>query len=118
MNNFGGSEYYDDGDDDDDNDDDGGGRDRARQVIHWRSKGARLLTPFYGFVLHADEVAQRYYSRLIRDNMHYPEEVYCKASQVVSLIKAENSSGSFSSMHIRRCDTVIPEPRMQQLLET
>ena len=51
-------------------------------MIHWRSHDARLLAPFYTFVLHTDEVADRYYKRLMRDLVHYPEEVYCKASQV------------------------------------
>lgn len=74
----------------------------ARQVIHWQNKNARLLSPFYAFVLHADETAERYYARLMRDLMHYPEEVYCKASQVISLIRAEDPSGSFSTFHIRR----------------
>lgn len=53
-----------------------------QQVIHWRSHEARLLAPFYSFVLHTDEVAERYYKRLLRDLVHFPEEVYCKASQV------------------------------------
>ncbi|CAN0365089.1 unnamed protein product, partial [Scytosiphon promiscuus] len=52
------------------------------QVIHWRAIDARLLAPFYAFVLHADEVSERYHKRLLRDLLHYPEEVYCKASQV------------------------------------
>lgn len=52
------------------------------KVIHWRAHEARLLAPFYTFVMHADEAADRYYKRLIRDLVHYPEEVYCKASQV------------------------------------
>lgn len=52
------------------------------KVVHWRAHEARLLAPFYAFILHADEVADRYYKRLMRDLMHYPEEVYCKASQV------------------------------------
>lgn len=51
-------------------------------MIHWRAKQARLLAPFYALVLHADEAAERYHNRLLRDLMHYPEEVYCKASQV------------------------------------
>lgn len=55
------------------------------QLIHWRAKEARLLAPFYAFVLHADEVADRYHKRLLRDLMHYPEEVYCKASQVLGV---------------------------------
>lgn len=72
------------------------------QIIHWRTHEARLLAPFYSVVLHADELAQNYYGRLMRDLVHYPEEVYCKASQIISLIRAEGWSGSFSSLHVRR----------------
>eukprot|EP00904_Undaria_pinnatifida_P005051 jgi/Undpi1/1676/HiC_scaffold_11.g05066.m1 len=74
------------------------------KVIHWRSHDARLLAPFYTFVLHTDEVADRYYKRLMRDLVHYPEEVYCKASQVIALLRQEDPSGSFSSFHMRRND--------------
>eukprot|EP00904_Undaria_pinnatifida_P005053 jgi/Undpi1/1678/HiC_scaffold_11.g05068.m1 len=74
------------------------------KIIHWRSHDARLLAPFYSIVLHTDEVADRYYKRLLRDMVHYPEEVYCKASQVVALLREEDPSGSFSSFHIRRND--------------
>ncbi|CAM9337395.1 unnamed protein product [Laminaria digitata] len=74
------------------------------KVIHWRSHDARLLAPFYSLVLHTDEVADRYYKRLLRDAMHYPEEVYCKASQVIALLRQEDPSGVFSSLHIRRND--------------
>ncbi|CAM9179038.1 unnamed protein product [Laminaria digitata] len=74
------------------------------KVIHWRSQDARLLAPFYSLVLHTDEVADRYYKRLMRDLMHYPEQVYCKASQVIALIRQEDPSGSFSTFHIRRND--------------
>eukprot|EP00903_Cladosiphon_okamuranus_P015678 g14476.t1 len=74
------------------------------KVIHWRAKEARLLAPFYAFVLHADEVAERYHNRLLRDLMHYPEEVYCKASQIISLLKEEDPSGEFSTFHVRRND--------------
>ncbi|CAM9355148.1 unnamed protein product [Ascophyllum nodosum] len=76
------------------------------KVIHWRAHEARLLAPFYAFVMHADEVADRYYKRLMRDLLHYPEEVYCKASQVIALIRQEDPSGSFSSFHVRRNDFV------------
>lgn len=51
-------------------------------MIHWRPKQARLLAPFYTLVFHADEASDHYHKRLMRDMMHYPEEVYCKASQV------------------------------------
>ncbi|CAM9689565.1 unnamed protein product [Pylaiella littoralis] len=74
------------------------------KVIHWRGKGARLLQPFYTFVLHGDEFADRYHKRLLRDLLHYPEEVYCKASQVISLLRQEDPSGDFSTFHVRRND--------------
>ncbi|CAM9689493.1 unnamed protein product [Pylaiella littoralis] len=74
------------------------------KVIHWRAKEARLLAPFYTFVLHGDEVADRYHKRLLRDLLHYPEEVYCKASQIISLLRQEDPSGDFSTFHVRRSD--------------
>ncbi|CAM9872699.1 unnamed protein product [Scytosiphon promiscuus] len=74
------------------------------KVIHWRAKEARLLAPFYAFVLHADEVSERYHKRLLRDLLHYPEEVYCKASQIISLLRQEDPSGDFSTFHVRRND--------------
>eukprot|EP00752_Nemacystus_decipiens_P007761 g6935.t1 len=74
------------------------------KVIHWRAHEARLLAPFYAVFLHADEVADRYHKRLMRDLMHYPEEVYCKASQIISLLRQEDPSGEFSTFHVRRND--------------
>ncbi|CAM9188214.1 unnamed protein product [Pylaiella littoralis] len=74
------------------------------KVLHFRTNGARLLTPFYGWLLHADEVADRYYKRLMRDLFHYPEEVYCKASQIISMLEEEDPSGVFSTFHVRRND--------------
>ncbi|CAM9689424.1 unnamed protein product, partial [Pylaiella littoralis] len=71
------------------------------KVMYWRSSRARLLLPFYTFVLHSDEVADRYHKRLMRDLLHYPEEVYCKASQIISLLRQEDPSGEFSTFHIR-----------------
>ncbi|CAM9796851.1 unnamed protein product, partial [Hapterophycus canaliculatus] len=79
----------------------GEGWEKAK-VIHWRAKDARLLAPFYAFVLHADEVSERYHKRLLRDLLHYPEEVYCKASQIISLLRQEDPSGDFSTFHVRR----------------
>ncbi|CBJ48562.1 conserved unknown protein [Ectocarpus siliculosus] len=74
------------------------------KVIHWRAKESRLLAPFYAFVLHADEASDQYHKRLLRDLMHYPEEVYCKASQIISLLRQEDPSGEFSTFHVRRND--------------
>ena len=67
------------------------------QLIHWRAREARLLAPFYAFVLHADEVSDRYHKRLLRDLMHYPEEVYCKASQVRAGGGRSNQSAAYAS---------------------
>ncbi|CAM9593949.1 unnamed protein product, partial [Ectocarpus fasciculatus] len=78
----------------------------AAKVIHWRAKESRLLAPFYAFVLHADEVSDQYHKRLLRDLMHYPEEVYCKASQIISLLRQEDPSGEFSTFHVRRNDFI------------
>ncbi|CAM9689735.1 unnamed protein product [Pylaiella littoralis] len=74
------------------------------KVLHWRAKEARLLAPFYTFVLHGDEVSDRYHKRLMRDLLHYPEEVFCKASQIISLLRKEDPSGDFSTFHVRRND--------------
>lgn len=85
----------------------------ALQIINWRGHDARLLAPFYAFVLHADEVADRYYKRLMRDKMHYPEEVYCKASQVCregceALIRPETYLGN----HTTACRVVGGRKRL------
>ncbi|CAN0199471.1 unnamed protein product, partial [Discosporangium mesarthrocarpum] len=53
-------------------------------VIHFRSSipTARMLAPFYTFMHHVDPAVDNYFKRLVRDHVHYKEEVYCKASQV------------------------------------
>ncbi|CAM9564951.1 unnamed protein product, partial [Ectocarpus sp. 12 AP-2014] len=48
--------------------------------------------------------SDQYHKRLLRDLVHYPEEVYCKASQIVSLLRQEDPSGEFSTFHVRRND--------------
>jgi GDP-fucose protein O-fucosyltransferase len=74
------------------------------KLIHWRAKECRLLTHFYTFIRHNDQAVDNYHKRLIRDIMHYKDEMFCKASQIITMLKAESSNGSFSSFHIRRGD--------------
>jgi GDP-fucose protein O-fucosyltransferase len=74
------------------------------KLIHWRAKECRLLTHFYTCIRHTDKAVDNYHKRLIRDIMHYRDEMFCKANQIITMLKAESSSGSFSSFHIRRGD--------------
>jgi GDP-fucose protein O-fucosyltransferase len=82
---------------------------QTAKVIHWSEAHTRVLTHFYAFCTHASTRVNNYHKRLIRDKLHYNDEMYCKASQILTLLRAESPDGSFSSMHIRRGDFQFSE---------
>jgi GDP-fucose protein O-fucosyltransferase len=79
------------------------------KLIHWSENHTRVLTHFYAFLTHASTRVNNYHKRLIRDKLHYNDDMYCKASQILTLLRAESPDGSFSSMHIRRGDFQFSE---------
>ncbi|KAG5179633.1 hypothetical protein JKP88DRAFT_326219 [Tribonema minus] len=87
-------------------------------VIHWSNPKTRLLTIFHTFMYHMDPSVNRYHMRLIRDMMHYRDEVFCKASQVIALVNADAGPRGWSSFHLRLGDfqfeesTKIPMPQI------
>ncbi|KAG5179152.1 hypothetical protein JKP88DRAFT_201167 [Tribonema minus] len=85
---------------------------QAAPIIHWRARESRLLTHFYTFARHSAPAVDRYHKRLMRDLMHYRDEMFCKASQVVSLVRGEAPGSVFSSFHIRRGDFNLEKQRM------
>eukprot|EP00611_Tribonema_gayanum_P013713 TRINITY_DN247_c0_g1_i2.p1 TRINITY_DN247_c0_g1~~TRINITY_DN247_c0_g1_i2.p1 ORF type:complete len:378 (-),score=132.75 TRINITY_DN247_c0_g1_i2:313-1446(-) len=74
------------------------------RVIHWSNARTRLLTIYHTFLYHMDPSVNRYQMRLVRDMMHYRDEVFCKASQVVTQVKHDAGAGGWSSFHLRLGD--------------
>ncbi|CAM9169748.1 unnamed protein product [Scytosiphon promiscuus] len=74
------------------------------------SKNRRPLIHFYAFMMHADAVVDARIKRFARDRLRYRDRIFCKASQVVSLLmeegKGEEGEGSFSTCHVRRRDLI------------
>jgi glycosyltransferase involved in cell wall biosynthesis len=46
----------------------------------------RLLTHFYSYVFFADLREEHFYKRLVRDRLHYHDEIFCAAGRVLKLI--------------------------------
>ncbi|CBJ26099.1 GDP-fucose protein O-fucosyltransferase, family GT65 [Ectocarpus siliculosus] len=70
------------------------------------SKNRRPLIHFYAFMLHADTLVDSRVKRFARDRLRYRDRIFCKASQIVSMLLEESEGGSFSSCHVRRRDLI------------
>ena len=49
----------------------------------------RILTHFYTYVHFVDEHVEHLYFRIVRDRLHYHDDIFCAAGRVVQLIHAE-----------------------------
>jgi hypothetical protein len=75
------------------------------------NSGSRLLTHFYAFLFFADLATDKHMKRLIRDGLHYQSNIFCKAAEIVKLLK-EEGGGSYSSLHMRFNDFQFPQARL------
>jgi len=86
-------------------------------ILHFRLslKETRILDHFYTFMLFTDPVIDNYMKRLVRDFLHYNDEIFCAAAKVVKAIQKDATSlkigviddygsGGYTSLHIRRGD--------------
>ena len=82
----------------------------------------RLLAHFYGFIHFTDPKINNFYKRLVRDFLHYRDEIFCAAGKVVNALQKESmergfvldkeGGGGYSSFHIRRGDFEFQETRI------
>ncbi len=80
------------------------------KLIHLKdSKNNRLLIPFYCLVRHSDHDKDMYYKRLVRDRLHIHDKFFCKAGQVIAMLREESTTGRFNTMHVRRGDLQYKE---------
>eukprot|EP01065_Artemidia_motanka_P008080 TRINITY_DN14037_c0_g1_i1.p1 TRINITY_DN14037_c0_g1~~TRINITY_DN14037_c0_g1_i1.p1 ORF type:complete len:801 (+),score=274.02 TRINITY_DN14037_c0_g1_i1:52-2403(+) len=79
----------------------------------------RMLTHFYAMIVHADKSTDDFAKRFVRDHLRYRDEIFCKAAQVVSLIRAEAGDAGFSGMHVRRGELQFHEVKLpaEQVLQ-
>lgn len=82
-------------------------------LIHFRGRDRefRLRAHFYGFIVFTDPKVDNYMKRLVRDLLHYNDEIYCAAGKIVKALQAEGKkrghdpdsegAGGYSAMHIR-----------------
>ena len=74
----------------------------------------RILSPHYSFVVFEDEQQDLFAKRLVRNFLHYNDDIVCAAARVVEAIRsfssADGVSTDFYSMHIRRGDFSIQYP--------
>jgi hypothetical protein len=47
---------------------------------------ARMLTHFYAFLYWADTHTEQIYMRIVRDRLHYHDDIFCSAGKIVKLI--------------------------------
>jgi hypothetical protein len=74
--------------------------------VHFQANstfGYRLFTHWYTFFLFGDLATDRYMKRMVRDYLHYNEELFCVGHKIVAALDAETGGrGKWSSFHIRR----------------
>lgn len=49
----------------------------------------RILTHFYSYLYFADEHIEHVYKRIVRDRLHYHDEIFCAAGRVVEILHFE-----------------------------
>ncbi len=88
----------------------------APDIFHFHSSfpRLRLLNHFYTAMYFTDPAENNYYKRLIRDFIHYKDEIFCAASKIINLIREEGNqfgfevddegAGGCSALYIRRGD--------------
>ncbi len=75
------------------------------KLIHMKdSHEQRLLIPFYCLLRHSDNDKDMYYKRLVRDRLHIHDKFFCKAGQVIAMLREESTTGRFNTIHVRRGD--------------
>lgn len=55
-------------------------------------RGYRFLGHFYAFLFSASGEMDRHLKRFIRDLMHYQDEIFCAASRIIKMIRAESKA--------------------------
>ena len=77
---------------------------QQQDLVHWKSEDFqyRLLNHFYSFVYFTNPVHDNFYKRLVRDYLHYKDDLYCAAGKIVHALQKE--FGTFSTYHVRRGD--------------
>ena len=92
-------------------------------ILHFRTSehhsDFRLLNHFYTTIYFTNPAIDNYYKRLIRDFVHYQDNVFCAAGKIVKLLQDEGKergfdideegAGGYSAMHIRRGDLQYKE---------
>jgi hypothetical protein len=75
------------------------------QLLHWNAAGVdeyRLLDHFYTAMFFTNPVIDNYMKRLIRDTLHYNDEIHCVAGKIIRALHDEFPV--MSSWHVRRGD--------------
>lgn len=98
-------------------------------LMHFRGhrRDYRVRAHFYGFVVFTNPKIDNYYKRLVRDTLHYNDEIFCAAGKIVKALQSEYKqrgdddgfsvdpqvgSGGFSSLHVRNGKD-FPHPKVQ-----
>ena len=81
----------------------------THDLVHWQSGGMqyRILNHFYTFLFFTDPIIDNFYKRLVRDYLHYKDDIYCTANKIVDALPA-----SFATFHVRRGDFQYKQTRL------
>ncbi len=77
----------------------------------------RLLIPFYCLLRHSVNDKDMYFKRLVRDRLHVHDKFFCKAGQIIAMLREESTTGCFNTMHVRRGDFQYKEQRNRTGME-
>jgi hypothetical protein len=53
------------------------------------SEEYRILTHFYTYLYFADEHLEHVYKRIVRDRLHYHDDIFCAAGNVVKILHTD-----------------------------
>lgn len=91
----------------------------TEKFIHWDSAHLeyRLINHFYAFLHFTNSTIDNHYKRLVRDTLHYRDEVFCTAGKIVHALQREAALPSstpsfFSALHVRRGDLQFKEVKI------
>ena len=73
----------------------------------------RILTHFYTYIYFADPHVDRIYKRIVRDRLHYHDDIFCAAGRVVRLLHQESSQLTFfgTAKEKRDMDRYVNKPQ-------
>ena len=83
------------------------------RLLHWDAAGVelyRVLDHFYATMHFTNPITDNYMKRLVRDSIHYKDEIQCAAGKIIHAMRKQFPE--WSSWHVRHGDFQYKETRI------